>query len=196
LANGEVSLSARGFVFGERPPGKEKREPGSIVSRPVFHREFSMKTKTRKGDRRGSGADPARGEISSPGAVQFLSLSRVLTARTLDAGLAELYLERMREAAGAPLDDLLDRFQELVNAGHDPAAAVRDEILPDTVLGPVAKTILLLWYIGGVQKTLNGDWDIQSADQYYRALVWEAIGAHPPTLSNGYFGHWKYPPEM
>jgi hypothetical protein len=35
-----------------------------------------------------------------------------------------------------------------------------------------------------------------SADQYYRALVWEAIGAHPPTLSNGYYGHWKYPPEM
>ena len=27
-------------------------------------------------------------------------------------------------------------------------------------------------------------------------LVWDAIGAHPPTLSNGYYGHWKYPPEQ
>ena len=41
-----------------------------------------------------------------------------------------------------------------------------------------------------------GDWEMVSADQYYRALVWDAIGAHPPTLSNGYYGHWKYPPEM
>jgi hypothetical protein len=159
-----------------------------------------MKRNTRTGTRQSTKNEEAKGKISS-GTIRsrhddFLFLSRVLTAHFLDNGLADLYMERMREAAGSQLDDLLDRFQALVKAGHDPVGAVRDEILPDTVLGPVAKAVLLLWYIGGIQKTPNGDWEMQSADQYYRALVWEAIGAHPPTLSNGYFGHWKYPPEM
>jgi Membrane bound FAD containing D-sorbitol dehydrogenase len=159
-----------------------------------------VKKKTRTGARQSIKNEEAKGKTSR-GTIRsmhddFLFLSRVLTAHFLDAGLAELYLERMREAVGSQLDDLLNRFQALVKAGHDPVVAVRDEILPDTVLAPVAKAVLLLWYIGGIQKTPNGDWEMQSADQYYRALVWETIGAHPPTLSNGYFGHWKYPPEM
>jgi Membrane bound FAD containing D-sorbitol dehydrogenase len=166
----------------------------------VVGRNF-MKKNTRNGARQGSAAKPAKGKTSSAGAVrsrhdEFLHLSRVLTAHALDSHLAELYLERMRDAAGSQLDDLLDRFQALVKDGNDPVVVVRNEILPDTVLGPIAKAVLLLWYIGGIQRTPGGDWEMQSAGQYYRALVWEAIGAHPPTLSNGYFGHWKYPPEM
>jgi hypothetical protein len=161
----------------------------------------SVKKNTRNGARQAGAAEPAKGKARAAGAPlsrhdEFLHLSRILTAHALDAHLAELYLERMRDAAGSLLDDLLDRFQTLVKAGHDPLVVVRKEILPDTALGPIAKAVLLLWYIGGIQKIPGGDWEMQSADQYYRALVWEAIGAHPPTLSNGYFGHWKYPPEM
>jgi len=127
---------------------------------------------------------------------EFLHLSRVLAAQELDVHLAEQYLERVRDAAGADLDTLLDRFQARVKAGDDPVKIVKDRLLPDPKLGPLAKTILLLWYIGGIQNPGSGDWEMTSADHYYRALVWTAIGAHPPTLSNGYFGHWKYPPEM
>jgi hypothetical protein len=160
-----------------------------------------VKKNARTGARQSAKNEEAKGRTSPGGTIRsrhddFLFLSRVLTAHVLDASLAELYFERIREAAGSQLNDLLDRFQTLIKAGHDPVVAVRDEILPDTVLGPVAKAVLLLWYIGGIQKTPNGDWEMRSADQYYRALVWEAIGAHPPTLSNGYFGHWKYPPEL
>lgn len=163
-----------------------------------------MKKNTRNDARVGRAAESAKGMIgpaSSAGAVssrhdEFLHLSQVLTAHRLDAYLVEPYLKRMRDALGSQVDDLLDRFQALVKAGQDPILALRNEILPDKVLGPVAKAVLLLWYTGGIQNTLGGDWELQSADQYYRALVWEAIGAHPPTLSNGYFGHWKYPPEM
>jgi hypothetical protein len=127
---------------------------------------------------------------------EFLQLSGVLTAQELNVHLAEAYLERIREAAGAHLDMLLDLFQTRVKAGDDPVKIVKDTLLPDPKLGPVARTILLLWYIGGIQNPASGDWEMRSADHYYRALVWQAIGAHPPTLSNGYFGHWKYPPEM
>jgi Membrane bound FAD containing D-sorbitol dehydrogenase len=126
----------------------------------------------------------------------FFQLSCALTAQALDIGLAEAYLARMRAAPGQQLDKLLDHFRARVKAGIDPVKVIKDTILPDATLGLVAKTILLLWYIGGIQAQPGGDWEMISADQYYRALVWEAIGAHPPTLSNGYFGHWKYPPEM
>jgi hypothetical protein len=126
----------------------------------------------------------------------FFQLSVALAAHELSVHLAETYLERVREATGAHLDMLLDLFQTRLKAGDDPVKIVKDTLLPDPKLGPVARTILLLWYIGGIQNPASGDWELTSADHYYRALVWQAIGAHPPTLSNGYFGHWKYPPEM
>ena len=113
--------------------------------------------------------------------------------KTLDADLADAYFQSARGNLNAKLDALLTHFDDLVTNGRDPVAAVREAILPDKEDGPSAKLILLLWYTGGIQ--IGKDWDVQSADRYYRALVWEAVGAHPPTLSNGYFGHWKYPPE-
>jgi hypothetical protein len=114
----------------------------------------------------------------------------------VDVHLGEQYFEKVRQSDGATLDKLLDRFEERLNAGDDTATIVKDELFPDPTLGPLARTVLLLWYIGGIQNPGSGDWELTAAEHYYRALVWEAIGAHPPTLSNGYFGHWKYPPEM
>lgn len=127
---------------------------------------------------------------------EFLQLSRVLTAQDLDVHLAEAYLERATKASGEDLDTLLGLFQTRMKAGDDPVKVVKDTLLPHPTLGPVTKMIVLLWYTGGIQNPASGDWEMTSADHYYRALVWKAIGAHAPTLSNGYFGHWKYPPEM
>jgi hypothetical protein len=127
---------------------------------------------------------------------EFLSLSGALVGQKVDVRLGEEYFEKVMKSDGATLDKLLDLFEERLNAGDDPATIVKDELFPDPKLGPLARTVLLLWYIGGIQNPGSGDWELTSAEHYYRALVWEAIGAHPPTLSNGYFGHWKYPPEM
>jgi D-sorbitol dehydrogenase-like protein len=133
--------------------------------------------------------------VKTPQLSIFLSLSCVLTGkRALDADLGAAYFNRARKNLGPKLETLLTRFNDLVTKGCDPIQAVREDIFPDPDNGAAARTVLLLWYTGGIR---NGkDWEMQSADQYYRALVWEAIGAHPPTLSNGYFGHWKYPPEQ
>ena len=30
---------------------------------------------------------------------------------------------------------------------------------------------------------------------YFEAVLWPVIQAHPRALSGGYFGHWHYPPE-
>jgi hypothetical protein len=123
-------------------------------------------------------------------------LSAVLTGeKNLAADLAKPYFDRAHAQLGDRLEALLQKFDDLIKAGKDPDSAIREDILPDAEVGPAAKVVLLLWYIGGIQNPA-GDWEMASADQYYRALVWEAIGAHPPTLSNGYYGHWKYPPEM
>ena len=32
-------------------------------------------------------------------------------------------------------------------------------------------------------------------EEYFSGLAWKIIGAHPPGLSGGYFGHWRYRPD-
>jgi hypothetical protein len=32
-------------------------------------------------------------------------------------------------------------------------------------------------------------------EEYFSGLAWQIIGAHPPGLSGGYFGHWRYRPD-
>lgn len=155
---------------------KKKRKPDSTEEKPAAgnsSRDVAAKTATET----------------------FLLLSQVLTAESsLPDDLVDAYFKRAQDQFGPLLVTLLTQFAALVKTGRDPIDIVRQDIFPDEIVGPTAKTILLLWYTGGIRNAA-GDWEMQSADQYYRALVWEAIGAHPPTLSNGYYGHWKYPAE-
>jgi hypothetical protein len=146
-------------------------------------------------DKKATSSSPGRTGGAEALQPTFLHLSQALTAENfLPADLVDAYFKRMQDNLGSQFAALLARFEFLIKTGRNPVDIVRDDILPDTNLGPTAKTILLLWYTGGI-KNAAGDWEMQSSDQYYRALVWEAIGAHPPTLSNAYYGHWKYPAE-
>lgn len=125
----------------------------------------------------------------------FVRLSCALVGEDpLPEDLAAVYFEQARSALAGQLPALLARFAALLRDGIDAVTAVRQHLLPDARWGPTTKIIMALWFNGGV-KNAAGDWVPKSADCYYRALVWDAIGAHPPTLSNGYFGHWKYPSE-
>ncbi len=128
--------------------------------------------------------------------ASFVRLSTVLVGEeNLPDDLAAIYLAQAKSTLKDKLGALLTRFDELLHGGKDAVTVIRDHILPDADFGATARVILVLWYTGGIQNAA-GDWEVVSADRYYRALVWDAIGAHPPTLSNGYYGHWKYPPEQ
>ncbi len=128
--------------------------------------------------------------------ASFVRLSTVLVGEeNLPDDLAGIYLAQAKSTLKDKLGALLTRFDELLHGGKDAVTVIRDHILPDADFGATARVILVLWYTGGIQNAA-GDWEVVSADRYYRALVWDAIGAHPPTLSNGYYGHWKYPPEQ
>jgi hypothetical protein len=125
----------------------------------------------------------------------FTQLSERLTGNShLDSALAKAFFKRAAEHLRPNFEPLLDRFLAAQRPGRDPNDVIQADILGDPTWGPPARAILVLWYTGGFRLP-DQSWEMADAEQYYGALMWEAIGAHPPTLSNGYFGHWKYPAE-
>lgn len=140
----------------------------------------------------------------------FLDLSIELTCFTrfelLGTGLANDYLKTAQTAAGPALDTLLDRFGALPQGtGRD--AALRRDILGDEEVGPVARAITKLWYIG-IWYEMPGNWTekygargsntsvMVSAAAYAEGLLWTTIGAHPPGAKAPGFGSWAEPPAI
>lgn len=83
---------------------------------------------------------------------------------------------------------------------------------PDTLtkLSPpqlaCCRGIVFLWYTSELipfnntnqpdfRKARTSDTKTGSETEYYNSLLWKVIRAHPPGLSGGYYGHWKYEPE-
>ncbi len=130
--------------------------------------------------------------------VLFFSLSKYLTGEPgLDRELAQRHFKRLRSASDpAALAKLLVQWQA---AQKNPARTDRlvKKIIADSVLGPLSKTLILLWYTGGIKNVVDNNtiWLIETAADYFNALVWKVAGSHPPGLSNQFFGHWKYPTE-
>ncbi len=129
---------------------------------------------------------------------QFLALSRILTGvENLDAELGRQYLDRLRSTPFEPiLRQILESFAKFrVDSGI--ADRVKAEIVSDDKLRPTVCQIILLWYTSTL-------WDkgvtpialrYGTQEEYFSGLAWMIIGAHPPGLSGGYFGHWRYRPE-
>jgi hypothetical protein len=105
-------------------------------------------------------------------------------------------LKTLRDTLGAgQIDTILRCFGELKDQGGEITRAVRDGLVNDSALGPLVRKIILLWYAGLID-TGQGPPALGSQDDYFEALMWSAVGAHPPGLSDGYFGHWRYPPDV
>ena len=126
----------------------------------------------------------------------FCGLSSVLTGEpVVAASTAERHLKTLRDTLGASqIDTILRCFGELKDQGGESTRAVRDGLVNDSALGPLVRKIILLWYTGLID-TGQGP-PLGSQDDYFEALMWSAVGAHPPGLSDGYFGHWRYPPDV
>jgi hypothetical protein len=128
----------------------------------------------------------------------FFSLSKYLTGEpALDRELAQRHFGRLQSASDpAALASLLLQWQDAEKNPSQTDRLVR-KILSDSVLGPPAKTLILLWYTGGIKNVVDNTtiWVIETAADYFGALAWKVVGSHPPGLSNQFFGHWKYPTE-
>ena len=148
----------------------------------------------------------------------FTALSSVLIGeRNLDGELARKYLDRLLaapvvgDAMGQRVEALLNTFREIRDGGGDIEEGVRERIVNDDALAPLARQIIYLWYTSAFlvrvtkkpeatnfetgKPDSNTTLQFGSPEQYFRGLMWSVIRAHPPALSGGYFGYWRYPPE-
>jgi hypothetical protein len=133
----------------------------------------------------------------------FLALSVALTgygrADLLGTGVARRhYDEAVRMAGEAVCRDLLDAAAAACAAGDDVARreeALRQTVLAEPKLGPVARSIIKMWYLGAWREP-PGDRDhVVSAEAYQEGLVWRAIGSHPPGAKQPGFGTWALEPS-
>jgi hypothetical protein len=141
---------------------------------------------------------------------RFLDLSVELTCFTryelLGTGQADTYLKRAEKAAGPAFNKLLERFAALPQgAGRD--TALRRDILGDEEIGPVARAITKLWYIG-IWYEMPRAWtekygareanktEMVSPAAYAEGLLWTAIGAHPPGAKAQGYASWIGPPSI
>jgi len=126
----------------------------------------------------------------------FLALSQKLTGvPTLGAEVARRHIETLRRVAGAAaVAAMLQRFGESVQGAGDPAAALQTLMEGDATFAALARALLGLWYTG-LTREPGKEPVFSHPEDYFDALMWAAVGAHPPASSDGYFGHWRIPPD-
>jgi hypothetical protein len=128
--------------------------------------------------------------------ARFVALSARLTGfREVDlhgTGQARAHLDLVLAVAGEPLTARL--------LAADPRRALAD---PD--LGPLARNVIVLWYLGQWDE-LPRDWrdrngaapadvaHVASAAAFRAGLVWPAIGTHATSANPPGFGSWATPP--
>lgn len=148
---------------------------------------------------------------------RFLAASATLTGyspfRLRGTGLAEQYLATAVDAAGeAVVDDLLSGVaaaEQLAAEEEqtDLARALRHAVLSDPRLGPVARNLIKLWYVGTWYQ-LPQDWrdahgagvpdstHVVSPAAYTEGLLWPTIDANPPGANPPGFGTWAAKPRL
>lgn len=140
----------------------------------------------------------------------FLDLSALLTGfdrtQLLGTGVIDEYTHALETVLPAGvLEELLTAYERL-SAADGQGAAVASEILDDTKLGPVARNVILLWYLGawaGMPDDWRSAYGSSSLDQhhvisaaaYQAGLQWVAAGAHPAGSAAPGFGSWAAPPQ-
>jgi hypothetical protein len=138
---------------------------------------------------------------------EFMALSRVLTGvENLDRNLGKMYLDRLVSSRFQPdLAEILERFRGL-KKGDKLVEQVKVKIVEVDELNPTVCQIVLLWFTATMQDNMGvvpqpsaplpqPAFRYGPPEEYFSGMAWKIIGAHPPGLSGGYFGHWRYRPE-
>jgi hypothetical protein len=148
-------------------------------------------------------------EVPTPRAT-FLALSVALTgfrAVELEAtGLVDAYLEQLAAIVGDDtVGQLLGTAAEVLASEGDRKQLLTQRVMASPRLGPVARNLLVLWYLGQWDQ-LPRDWRdaygaspldtsrVVSAATYREGLVWPAIGAHPMGAKPTGYASWASPP--
>ena len=147
---------------------------------------------------------------------RFLAFSVEATAfsryELQGTGQAEAYLATVDAVVGpAVVEDLLDTFDAVAAAAAgDPERSttlLRRDILGDPRLGPVARNLAKLWFVGtwyelprawteAYQVHGPNETFVVSSGAYIEGLLWPAIGANPPGAKAPGFGAWSSPPRI
>lgn len=146
----------------------------------------------------------------------FLAFSTVVTGfdefHLRGTGQAELYLATAQEIVGGQtVVELLDAFCDVSHGvGGDAVAmqrGLRRSVLSDDKLGPVARAIIKLWYVGTWYE-LPVEWRasygegrfdrtfVVSSSSYVEGLIWPAIGANPAGAKPPGYGTWAAAPRI
>lgn len=156
------------------------------------------------------GPAPARHQTTPANpADSFVALSAALTGfQTVDlwgTGQVRPYLDELVQVVGEPVVAELLATGERALDSSDPEAELEKLVLNDADLGPVARRVIILWYLGQ-WSPLGNQWrnrhganpldiaHVLSAQAYVSGLVWTAIGAHPMGANPGGYGSWATPP--
>lgn len=145
---------------------------------------------------------------------RFVALSVVLTgfddAELWGTGMVDPYLGWLLGTVGDQITgDLLSASHDaIVSSGGDQGKLerlVRDDILADATLGPIAQNLIVLWYLGQWNQ-LPADWRdahgasaldqtcIISPDAYAQGLAWKAIHTHPTGAKMPGYASWALTP--
>jgi len=147
---------------------------------------------------------------------QFLDFSVLVTGydafRLRGTGQAERYLATTQGVIGRPmLRELLDTHAGIVaaSAGSVDAleAALQAQILGDAKLGPIARNIIKLWFIGTWYRlpdawreaygAMDGDTTfVPAPESYTEGLLWPTIDANPQGAKGPGYGTWALPPRI
>ena len=82
---------------------------------------------------------------------------------------------------------------------------VKEQIFEEPDLGPIARNVVTLWYLGmwnqmpAAWRNKHGAWAndvtfVVSPQSYTEGLVWKAIHTHPPAAKQPGHGSWALPP--
>lgn len=145
---------------------------------------------------------------------QFVEFSAEVTGFTpfelFGTGMMDTYLAEVIKIIGEDrLGTLLDAYSAIkpVTQQNLRTSRMRREIFGDEELGPIARNIIKLWYIG-IWEALPQGWVetygpiddntgfTVNASAYTEGLLWVAIGANPPGAKAPGYGSWAYPPQI
>jgi hypothetical protein len=147
--------------------------------------------------------------------TRFLQLSEALTgyddAELYGTGMVDVYIGTLVSIVGDGMTGrLLQRWAEIAEAAPGDVtrveALLRERLLEDDTLGPLARNLAYLWYTGGWNQ-LPAAWRdahganaldqtcIISPEAYTQGLVWQAIHTHPQGARQPGYGSWALPPR-